>query len=142
MPDQTKRVLIAAEAIALIYGDKWNVLDVAAKAHYRKEALAVVNALARYDKEVRAAAIRAGWARSTKAGLRGSPGTRSTVPVETAEKARQMIRDHRTSREIRQATGLGNSTITRLKSELVKEAANVHPSDPNLGRPATGAAPV
>lgn len=119
------RLLYAAQAIAAVYGDRWADLDGAARAHYTKEAVAVVTALTRYDKEVHARKVYEGIQRARKEGRhRRNPG-RQRIDAAAEQKARELLMAKATSRTVREVTGLGNSTITRYRAEI--EKANAHP---------------
>jgi hypothetical protein len=119
MNNDPKRLLHAAQALALVYDDKWEALDADAKAHYQKEAVAVVNALAIYDSAKHGRLVRAGHAESRRAG-RPSPGRRE-IESTLAHQVREMLEKKFTSRTIRELTGLGNSTITRIRSEMERD---------------------
>jgi DNA invertase Pin-like site-specific DNA recombinase len=140
MTDQTERVLVAARAIALLYGDEWDTLDAEARLHYRKEGFAVVTALAKHDKGVRSKQIRAGWAKSDRAGLR-SVG-RPRLPSDKENQARAMILAKQTTRAIRDATGLGNSTISRIKSDIQRGHADAPSNHPDSAVSAAASVPL
>jgi hypothetical protein len=111
-----ERLLAGAKALALHCGDQWADLDAAARAHYQKEAASVVTALAIYDSKERGRLIKEGHAKARKAGMR-RPG-RSHIGANLETKAREMISQQATTRAIRAATGLGNSTISRIKASM------------------------
>lgn len=119
MNNDPKRRLHAAKALALVYDDKWEALDADAKAHYQKEADAVVNALAIYDSAKHGRLVREGHAESRRAG-RPSPGRRE-IESTLAHQVRELLEKKFTSRTIRELTGLGNSTITRIRSEMERD---------------------
>lgn len=141
MADQAVRVLIAAQAIALLYGDQWGALDAEAKRHYRKEGLAAVTALAKHDKELHASRIRAGWEKNKRAGLR-SVGRPAPPDTEAKRVARQMILERQTTRTIREATGLGNSTISSIKLDIQRGQADAPSNHPDPAISAAAGVPV
>lgn len=118
MRDDPKRLLHAAQALAMVYGDKWEGLDAAAKAHYQKEAHAVVLALNTYDSAQRSRAIREGHAKSGRSRIRNG---RPALESAKVQQVRDLLQKRYTSRIIREMTGLGNSTITRIRSEMERE---------------------
>ena len=120
MRDDPKRLHCAAQALAMVYGDKWEDLDAAAKAHYQKEGAAVVNALNVYDSAQRSRAIREGHAKSGRSHVRNG---RPTIESSKVQQVRDLLEQRYTSRLIREMTGLGNSTITRIRSEMERDNA-------------------
>jgi hypothetical protein len=122
MRDDPKRLLCAARALAATCGDMWDDLDYAAKAHYQREAGSVVTALNAYDRAEHGRAVRAGHAQSRRDGSRSPPGRRLIDP-SLAKQVAELLGKRFTTRTIRELTGLGNSTITRIRSEMAPAGA-------------------
>lgn len=131
MKQDPARLLVGAKALAAICGDQWDDLDAAARAHYTKEAGSVVTALNSYDSKERGRQIKEGHAKSRKAGFRrqGRPNIQPSVE----DRVREMIRQQATTRTIRATTGLGNSTISRIKAGMGKDDEHVPTRDPAPG---------
>lgn len=125
MKQDPARLLAGAKALAAICGDAWEGIDSPARAHYQKEAGAVVTALAIYDTQERSRLIKEGHAKSRKAGFRREGRPQIGQAVERL--ARELILQKATTRTIRDKTGLGNSTISRIKADMEREPNYVPP---------------
>lgn len=119
MKPDPDRLLAGAKAIAAVYGDAWESLDAEARKHYLAEARAASEAFAAHDTKRRGTAIAAGHARTRRVGLRANG--RPRIAADAEARARQMILDKKPHRLIRELTGLGNSTITRIKVEIAEK---------------------
>lgn len=132
------RILVGAKAIAALYGDAWDTLDAEAHKHYRAEAVACAKAFGEYDTNRRGRAIKAGHAKTRRVGLLLNGRPRFAANAETEAKVRRLIMEKQSQRAIRELTGLGNSTITRIKREI-KEGLDVPVVSPAPRHAAAGA---
>ena len=126
-PLDPDRVLHAARALALTQGQFWRSLDPAIQTQYLDEAGSMLIAVAEYDARKHSMAVVEGKKRSTKV-------KQSRIPLQTEEMVRKMLREQADYRAIRSETGLGSSTIHRIKQGM--EKTRVSYNSPGPGRAA------
>lgn len=137
MKQDLERLTIGARALAKQCGDRWEAIDEPARLHYQTEAAAVVAAVDAYDTHRHGTAVKAGHARSRAAGLRG-PGqvkggrSKTTIDTKVIAEARGLLLNGHSTREVRQITRLGNSSITKIRRAL-KGQADVRAAAPTQG---------
>jgi len=127
MKDDPMRTLTVAKTLAELCNDSWETLVRMQRQHYQNEAAIVLKRLNKYDHEARSIAIRNAHAKAIAEGKRGPgrpPGSVEPRVAALEGEARRMVLEQKTTRDIRKATGLGNSTITRIKSDVMREQAN------------------
>jgi hypothetical protein len=130
-PDRIKH---AAIALADAEGPPWTERKPPERAKLLTIAEAVITALVEYDRTRRIGLLREGRLKSIQEG-RPDPSRKPLKEDAKVQLARRMLRQQSTTRQVRAATGLGNSTISRIAAEI--EGRDVRPGR----RPATAAPP-
>lgn len=121
-PIQAKRIEIAAETAARLQGQDWQTIEPSERRRYITALTTILGAVDAYDHKRRGEWVMKGHAKARKArkdsGL--PPWQTGGIPPladEIAAQIRDLLKKGETYTSIRAKTGVGNSVITRIKSQ-------------------------